>query len=70
VHPRLARCPVGQAGVKASLEQARAVGQEEIDTGHLLLGVLATEGDPAIQVPTALGIDVAALRRTVLSRTL
>jgi hypothetical protein len=56
--------------VKASLEQARAVGQEEIDTQHLLLGVLATEGDPAIQVLASLDVDVAALRQTVLSRIL
>jgi ATP-dependent Clp protease ATP-binding subunit ClpC len=54
--------------IKASLEQARAAGQEEIDTEHLLLGVLAAEGDPAILVLTSLGVDVAALRETVLSR--
>jgi ATP-dependent Clp protease ATP-binding subunit ClpA len=56
--------------IKASLEHVRTVGQEEIDTEHLLLGVLATEGEPASQVLTSLGIDVAALRQTVLSRLL
>jgi hypothetical protein len=66
--PRPAFSLSAKQAVKASLEQARAVGQEEIDTEHLLLGVLAAEGDPAIQVLRSLGIDVAALRQTVLSR--
>ena len=59
---------MAKQAVKASLEQARAVGQQEIDTEHLLLGVLAAEEDPAIQVLTSLGVDVAALHQTVLSR--
>jgi ATP-dependent Clp protease ATP-binding subunit ClpA len=66
--PRPAFSLAAKQAIKASLEQARAAGQDEIDTEHLLLGVLATEGDPAIQVLTALGVDVAALRQTVLSR--
>lgn len=66
--PRPAFSLSAKQAIKASLEHARAVGQEEIDTEHLLLGVLAAEGDPAIQVLTSLGIDVAVLRQTVLSR--
>jgi len=68
--PRPAFSLSAKQAVKASLEQARAAGQEQIGTEHLLLGVLAAEGDPAIQVLTALGIDVAALRQTALSRLL
>jgi ATP-dependent Clp protease ATP-binding subunit ClpA len=68
--PRPAFSLSAKQAVKASLEQARAAGHEEIDTEHLLLGVLAAEGDPAIAVLTSLGADVAALRQTLLSRML
>jgi ATP-dependent Clp protease ATP-binding subunit ClpA len=66
--PRPAFSLAAKQAVKASLEQARAVGHEEIDTEHLLLAVLAADGDPALQVLPSLGTDVAALRATVLSR--
>jgi hypothetical protein len=66
--PRPAFSLSAKQAVKASLEQARAAGHEHIDTEHLLLGVLAADGDPAIGVLTSLGIDVAALRQTVRDR--
>jgi ATP-dependent Clp protease ATP-binding subunit ClpA len=66
--PRPAFSLSAKHAVKASLEQARAVGQEQIDTEHLLLGVLADGSDPAVRLLTALDVEVDALRRTVLSR--
>lgn len=55
-----------KAAVKASLESAREAGQEQIDTEHLLLGVLADENGGGAQALTALGVDVAACRSAVL----
>jgi ATP-dependent Clp protease ATP-binding subunit ClpC len=66
--PRAAFSLSTKRAVKASLEHARGVGQERIDTEHLLLGVLDDESDATLQVLTALGIDAGALRRAVLSR--
>lgn len=43
------------------------MGQERIDTEHLLLGVLADERDSALWVLTAMGIDPAELRRSARS---
>jgi hypothetical protein len=42
------------------------MGQERIDTEHLLLGVLADESDLALDLLTALDVDVAAVRRSLL----
>lgn len=66
--PRPAFRLSAKRAIKASLEQAREVGQERIDTEHLLLGVLADGSDATLEVLASLGIDVAGLRRTVLSR--
>lgn len=65
--PRPAFSLSAKRAVKAALAQARAMGQERIDTEHLLLGVLADERDPGLQVLTAMGIDPAALRRSAQS---
>lgn len=61
--PRPAFSLSAKRAVKASLEQARVLGQERIDTEHLLLGILADDADPTPHVLTALGVDVPALRR-------
>lgn len=55
--------------VKQSLEQARDLGAEVIDTEHLLLGLLAHDAeatpDTAAQVLEALGINPDILRQAV-----
>lgn len=66
--PRPAFALSAKHAVRAALGQARALDQDQIDTEHLLLGVLANEGDPALRLLTACGIDLAALCQTVLSR--
>jgi ATP-dependent Clp protease ATP-binding subunit ClpC len=66
--PRPAFSLSAKRAIKAALEQAREVGQERIDTEHLLAGVLADESDAAVEVLAALGIDAAALRRSLVSR--
>jgi ATP-dependent Clp protease ATP-binding subunit ClpC len=52
--------------IQAALEQARESGGERIDTEHLLLALLSDSGDTAISVLTHMGIEVRALRQTVL----
>lgn len=66
--PRAAFSLSAKRAVKAALRHAREVGQERIDTEHLLLGVLDDESDATIQVLTALGIDAGTLRGIVTGR--
>jgi ATP-dependent Clp protease ATP-binding subunit ClpC len=66
--PRPAFSLTAKQAVKTSLEYARELRQERIDSEHLLLGVLADASDTTLQVLAALSVDVAALRRAVLSR--
>ena len=67
-YPRAAFSLQAKRAVQASLQQATELGQQRIDTEHLLLGVLS-EGDgvPA-RVLAALGVDAAALRQSVHER--
>jgi len=51
-----------------ALGSATALGHERIDTGHLLLGVLAEEEGVAGDVLRALDEDAATLRQAVLER--
>ena len=68
-YPRPAFSLQAKKAVQASLQQAIELGQQRIDTEHLLLGIL-TQGDGvAIQVLATLGVDADALRRSVLERT-
>lgn len=68
--PRPAFSMSVKQALKASREQARALGGEQIDTEHLLLGLLAAGGDPAVVVLASLGVDVASLRRELASPSL
>jgi ATP-dependent Clp protease ATP-binding subunit ClpC len=52
--------------VKASLEQARDLGQQHIDTEHLLLAILEI-GGTSVTVLSALSIDVDRLRQSLLA---
>jgi ATP-dependent Clp protease ATP-binding subunit ClpA len=54
--------------LQSSYRQARDMGKEQVDTEHLLLGILEIEGS-ATRVLTALGVDTQALRQSVLERT-
>jgi ATP-dependent Clp protease ATP-binding subunit ClpC len=67
--PRPAFSLSAKHAVKASLDYARELGQERIDTEHLLLGVLTDETDTSMHALTQLSVDVAALRRTLTSRS-
>lgn len=56
--------------IALSLQQARELGAEVIDTEHLLLGLLADDEDTAaLKVLTALDMEPGALRRALLDRT-
>lgn len=54
--------------VARSLQQARELGGEHIDTEHLLLALLADGEDAAVRVLEQLGADIRALRQSVLDR--
>ena len=64
--PRPAWSLGAKTALKVSLEEATRLGQQRIDTEHLLLGVLADGEDPACRILAALEIDITALRQTVL----
>ena len=54
--------------LQLTLREATALGHQHIDTGHLLLGLLAEGEGVAVKVLNALDVDTEALRETVLTR--
>jgi ATP-dependent Clp protease ATP-binding subunit ClpA len=67
-YPRPAFSLQAKKAVQASLRQAIELGQQRIDTEHLLLGVLAEGDGVAVRVLGTLGVDAEALRRSVIER--
>jgi ATP-dependent Clp protease ATP-binding subunit ClpC len=67
-YPRAAFSLSAKKAVQTSLQEARELGHERIDTEHLLLAVL-TRDDGAVRVLGTLGVGTEALRRSVLDRT-
>lgn len=66
--PRPAYTSHAKQAMILTLQEAKELGTEHVDTEHLLLGILAEGEGLAIQVLTALDVDVAALRPAVLAR--
>lgn len=71
--PRPAYTAHAKAALEQTLREAKALGHERFGTEHLLLGMLAvgpseTERASAVDVLTALDVDVAALRPALLAR--
>lgn len=66
--PRPPFTPRAKEALQLTLREALRLGQENIGTEHMLLGILAAGEGVAIQVMTALGADPAALRQTVHAR--
>jgi len=67
-YPRPAFSLQAKKAVQTSLQQAVDLGQQRIDTEHLLLGVLAETDGVALRVLAALGVDAEAVRRSVIER--
>ena len=55
--------------IQLSLQQARELGEERIDTEHLLLELLSDGEDTITRVWAELGTEPRALRQTVLECT-
>ncbi|RSM89656.1 peptidase [Kibdelosporangium aridum] len=51
-----------------TMQEVQALGHQHIDTGHLLLGLLAEHEGVAIHVLSRLGVQTPALHQTVLAR--
>jgi ATP-dependent Clp protease ATP-binding subunit ClpC len=66
--PRPAYTPGAKKALELTLREAQALGQENIGTEHMLLGLLAEGEGVALKVLTALDVEVAALRPAVLAR--
>ncbi len=66
--PRPAYTPGAKKALRLTLDEAVALGQQHIDTEHILLGLLAEGEGVGLQVLTALGVDPAAVRQSVLTR--
>jgi hypothetical protein len=49
-----------------SLSEARALGDEVIDTEHLLLGLIRDRQDPVVQILVRLGCDLDELRQAAI----
>lgn len=54
--------PGAKRALEQSLRQALALGDKEIRAEHVLLGLLATDGDPAAVLLSRLGVAPAAVR--------
>jgi ATP-dependent Clp protease ATP-binding subunit ClpA len=66
--PRPAYTPRAKKALELTVREAHALGHNHMDTEHMLLGLLAEGEGVAIQVLTALAVDPAALRQSVLAR--
>jgi ATP-dependent Clp protease ATP-binding subunit ClpC len=66
--PRPPFTPRAKKTLQLTLREATALGQQSIDTGHLLLGIIAEGDGVAITVLNALDVNTEALRETVLNR--
>lgn len=66
--PRPAYTPLAKEALQLTLRAATDLGHERIDTEDLLLGLLAESEGVHIEVLSALEVDAAALRQSVLDR--
>jgi ATP-dependent Clp protease ATP-binding subunit ClpA len=66
--PRPAYTPRAKNALELTLRKAADLGHQRIDTEDLLLGLLAESEGAALQILSALGVDAAALRQSVLDR--
>jgi ATP-dependent Clp protease ATP-binding subunit ClpC len=60
--------PRARQAIVAAQAQARELGHADIDTGHLLLGVLLQEDAPVVQCLRALGVTFESTRAAVERR--
>jgi ATP-dependent Clp protease ATP-binding subunit ClpC len=68
VFTRPAYTPRAKEALMGSLSAAQTLDDEDIDTQHLLLGLLAEDEGRAVTVLRALGADPGGLRSAVLGR--
>lgn len=66
--PRPAYSVHAKKAIQASLQQAVELGRQQMDTGDLLLGLLADDQSTAVQVLAAMSVDAEALRLTARER--
>jgi ATP-dependent Clp protease ATP-binding subunit ClpC len=66
--PRPPFTPRARKTLELTLREATVLGHQHIDTGHLLLGLLAEGDGVAVKVLNTLDVDTKALRETVLNR--
>jgi ATP-dependent Clp protease ATP-binding subunit ClpA len=69
--PGQGRLPIGddaKAGLAHAVRQAQQLGQRQISSGHMLLGLIDQRRNAALMLLTQAGIDIPALRADVLRR--
>lgn len=69
--PGLSRLPVAddaKAGLVQAVRQAQQLGQRQISSGHMLLGIIDQRRSGALTLLTQAGVDIAALRADVVRR--
>lgn len=64
--PRPPYSPRAKKALEQTLREAADLGHERIDTEDMLLGILAQSDSVAIAILSALDVDAAALRQSVL----
>lgn len=63
--PRIVITSQARRAVRAARAAARALGHPEVDTSHLLLGLLADAAGPAARALEAIGVDFDGAREAV-----
>jgi ATP-dependent Clp protease ATP-binding subunit ClpA len=69
--PGASRLPIAddaKAGLVKAVRQAQQLGQRQISSGHMLLGLIDQRRNTALTLLAQAGIDIAALRADVLRR--
>jgi ATP-dependent Clp protease ATP-binding subunit ClpA len=69
--PGQSRLPIAddaKASLARAVRQAQQLGQRQISSGHMLLGIIDQRRNAALTVLTHAGVDIAALRADVLQR--
>jgi len=69
--PGASRLPIAddaRAGLARAVRQAQQLGQRQISSGHMLLGLIDQRRNGALTLLTQSGVDISALRADVLRR--
>ena len=63
---KLPQTPIAKRALEDAIRESRARGQDYVDTGHVLLGILHQDDSVAVKMLQKTGVDVAGFRNEVI----